>query len=200
VATTITPSVGAVALAGAAPLAVTGQFNNGYFGNFAIVKGEPLIDPGPYGEFWQSVGERRGYGIDWSVWTAQRWLPATDAVAGSVIQPTKSNGFQYSCTQAGLTGDGEPLWPATVGAGVVDGSAQWTCEAISEASLASTVASVEWVADSPIAIYDQQLFGQVTLLLADSSAAVSGTDYDLTATAMLANGQQLVGTVRLKVY
>lgn len=56
------------------------------------------------------------------------WVALTNYTAGDVVRPTTANGFRYVVTiDAGSAGAGEPVWPTTIGATVVDGGLTWTC-------------------------------------------------------------------------
>ncbi len=56
------------------------------------------------------------------------WAPATAYSSGDFRRPLATQtGFRYECTTAGTSGAGEPTWPTTVNASVLDGSAVWTC-------------------------------------------------------------------------
>lgn len=49
-----------------------------------------------------------------------------DASIGSVVLPTVASGLQFFCTQAGVSGGGEPAWNATIGGTTNDGGVIWT--------------------------------------------------------------------------
>ncbi|MDE2101951.1 MAG: hypothetical protein KGL39_32190, partial [Patescibacteria group bacterium] len=100
----------------------------------------------------------------------------------------------------GVTGYQAPNWPAYPGAIVLDGTAQWKASAVSTGSLDATVQSVSWTANANVSLSIKGLVGQISLLTADTTNCVSGTDYDLNATATLSTGAQLNGKIRLKVY
>lgn len=55
------------------------------------------------------------------------WVTLTAYALGIFRRPTTLNGFRYEVTTAGTTAAGEPAWPTTVGATVVDGTVTWTC-------------------------------------------------------------------------
>ncbi len=62
------------------------------------------------------------------------WQPLIAYTVGTVVQPTTSNGFYYTCTVAGTSGAAPPTWPITLGGQVTDGTVIWT--AINGASIA----------------------------------------------------------------
>lgn len=55
------------------------------------------------------------------------WTTLTAIAIGTKRRPTVANGYVYTATVDGTTAAGEPVWPTTVGATVVDGSVTWTC-------------------------------------------------------------------------
>lgn len=64
--------------------------------------------------------------------------------AGDYRRPKKANGYEYEVTVAGQCVKGEPEWPTTIGETVQCGSVEFTCRAISNASLARVISSVTW--------------------------------------------------------
>jgi uncharacterized phage protein (TIGR02218 family) len=63
---------------------------------------------------------------DWTATTSMTVNDDGDAGTGDIVQPTTPNGYFYRCTVAGTTAGGEPTWPTTVGATVVDATVTWT--------------------------------------------------------------------------
>jgi parallel beta-helix repeat protein len=59
-------------------------------------------------------------------WRAKRVYSANEYVYQS--DAAKFNGCEYRATVSGTSGSTEPLWPASVGQKVVDGSVTWLCE------------------------------------------------------------------------
>lgn len=55
------------------------------------------------------------------------WVALTAYSLGVFRRPTVANGFRYEVTTAGTTAAGQPTWPTTIGATVVDGTVTWTC-------------------------------------------------------------------------
>ena len=55
---------------------------------------------------------------------------AETAYDGDKVTPTTANGYYYECTTAGTSDTTEPTWPTTADATVEDGTATWTCRAI----------------------------------------------------------------------
>lgn len=155
--------------------------------------------PLPYAEFYVLAGSVENYGIDWAGWIASYWQRGQLVTTAAVIRPSIPNGYQFPCTVAGQTGGAEPLWPTAVGATVLDGSAQWTCQSIDTTSLLSTVQSALWTPPTGVVVSGQTILGQMAFAVMDFTAAVAGTDYVVKSAATLASGQTLVGQLKFKV-
>lgn len=85
--------------------------------------------------------------FDWTPACANTWAAGEVYGVNEVVRPSTYNGYEYKCTTAGqAAGDSalEPSWPVTVGGTVTDGSVVWTCQLISNASLAKTIATSVW--------------------------------------------------------
>jgi len=81
------------------------------------------------GDYSVNVGEYNGpvlihtmqdYGLPWSASTAK--------VIGDVVHPTTPNGYIYKATQAGNTGQAEPIWTAEQNVSINDGSVIYQSE------------------------------------------------------------------------
>jgi hypothetical protein len=73
-------------------------------------------------------GDIRHHYID-STASLSAWVALTAYTLNTIRRPTVDNGFRYEVTTAGTTAAGQPVWPTTPGATVVDGSVTWTCRA-----------------------------------------------------------------------
>lgn len=157
----------------------------------------------PYREYLVRPGEILDFSIEWANWLANRWFSGIPFVAGSVIRPRVSTGFEYLTVAGGTTGAAaiptvEPNWPTIVGATLVDGAITWVCQAISNASLVSTVSASVWTPDSPVTVSGQNLIGSRSLVLATMPSNISDGDYYLFNTITLASGVQKTGTFLLR--
>lgn len=161
----------------------------------ASLQGGPL----PYGAAYQAVAEQIPYGIDWEDWLALRWQPGTPVTQGQVVRSTTPNGYENVCIVAGETGSVEPGWAPFLGSTVLDGSAQWQTQALASDSLETTIADINWTADQALSLSGNVLAAQTSIITVDSTNAVSGVDYALKCTALMADGQQKVGTIIVKV-
>ena len=115
--------------------------------------------PMPYGEFYQRAGDIINYGIVWAGWLANYWESGSQTALGIAVRPRSANGYQYVVSTAGTTAAVEPLWPAYLGAQVLDGSTVWTCEPLDETSLEASIDQVSWNAPTGIAIGGKILAG-----------------------------------------
>lgn len=60
--------------------------------------------------------------------TYSAWAALTNYSIGDRVIPTVTNGYYYQVTtDAGSSAAGQPTWPTTIGATVVDGGITWTC-------------------------------------------------------------------------
>ena len=73
---------------------------------------------------------RTYYGKVNSLITADAWVLTTVYALGDYVLPTVPNGYRYECTTAGTSAGAEPTWPTTIALTVADGTAVWTCEAV----------------------------------------------------------------------
>jgi len=99
-----------------------------------------------------------------------------------------NSGLQFRCTTAGVT-SGFPetkfRWPIELGKTIQDGTAVWTAEAMSAASLESTITSEQWVCpeltlENPV---NTDLQYQT-----DTAGGTSGSTYEVAHQVTLANG------------
>lgn len=158
------------------------------------------LRPQPFREFFAKVGFKDSFGIDWEDELSIRWpAPGRSIAAGVVIRPTFATGFEYRCSTAGYTGDSEPSWQSGAGSITTDGSVSWTAQAVTNASLVSTVSSSAWAAVTGVVLTGSGVVQQQAVVTADFSAAPSPGDYDLVNTVTLADATTRVGTWRVKI-
>lgn len=155
--------------------------------------------PAPYAEFFLYVADIQGFGIDWNGWLANHWLPGRNNAVNDVRRPTVPNGYEYLCTQAGQSGGYEPPWVGSPGVGTTDGSAAWACQAISNASLSTTVSSLVWSAQAPIITSNPNQNGNIGSVVANTAACIAGTDYMLVCVITGVDGTNKTGKFKLKV-
>ena len=164
--------------------------------------------PLPFLEVFQAVGEKIRYKIDWEDWLAMLWEHGRAYTVGEYVRPTlivsgrpmlAPNGLQYRCTTGGGTAHAPPVWPRTVAGTVTDGTVVWTAEAISSASLETTLSTSSWPAVTGLTLTGASTDGQTASVVVDTTSATSGVDYDLVNVATMADGQIRRGTIRIKV-
>lgn len=162
--------------------------------------GDLSTQPQPYFEVYQRQGSIVNYGIDWTGRLANRWEGATNFAAGSKVRPSVSNGLQALCTVAGYTGSLEPEWPDACSDVILDGSAQWTMQAIDATSLGANVTAANWTTTAGLSILGSAVTGQITVATVSTQGALSGTDYDANCAVTLSGTDQVyVGKIRVKV-
>lgn len=157
----------------------------------------------PYREYIQRPSEALDYGIEWSQWLANRWLAGVPFAAGSTVRPRKSTGFEYTTVLGGFSAVAavptvEPVWPTVVGATVSDGSITWVCQAISTASLVSTISTSIWTPDAPVTVSGASLSGTRTLVIATFPSNIPDADYYVRNFITLANGTTKEGIFLLR--
>lgn len=113
--------------------------------------------------------------------------PATEYALGIRFRVPGVAGFEYEVTSAGQTADRMPIYPKTLAATIVDGSAALTCRSLSTASLVTTVSSFAWDVPSELTISGQSDAGQVSR--AKLAGGESEVDYSVVVTATCADGQ-----------
>jgi hypothetical protein len=161
-----------------------------------------IYQPGeqPWGQFQLNPGEKSYFGIDWTYWISFRWQPGFTVAADHVVRAFPWTGFEYICTTAGQTGNYPPVWPIEVGQTVLDGSAVWTAQAVSSASLQTTVVSAAWFAPVGIVATGYLPEGNMTPVFIDTSAASPDTSYDVMVECTMASGDILIGQLVFGVY
>jgi hypothetical protein len=156
--------------------------------------------PLPYGHFYQAVGSRMLYGIDWDDWLAIRWAASQSVALGQVVRPLRDDGYQLSCVLAGITDTVEPDIAPYVGDYVNDGSAQWQVEWADNTSLAAMVEDAYWsCASSGVLIAASTIIGQVTMVLVDTTNAQPNQSYNVLCTVDTTDAQRPIGTIRIDV-
>jgi hypothetical protein len=159
------------------------------------------IEQPPLGVFACGIGMEDFYGIDWTIWLAQRWAAGALVAEGYAIQPWPATGFQYVCTQAGASGSSVPAWPLQNGATCIDGSVIWTAEPVDFTSLLTTVVSAQWSSlNGPLVAIGEGYEGQLTPVLIITNGCISGTTYPVECIVSLANETTMTGTLLFEVH
>jgi len=166
-------------------------------GMFAPILG---IESPPLGIWNVDNGQNTLYGIDWTIWLAQRWAPAAEVQAAYCIRPYPANGFEFICTKAGQSGADLPEWPLKAGATVIDGSVIWTAQETTSDSLLTTVQSATWQAQDLLIATGQGVQGQLTIVLINTGACQPGQSYSAKCTAKMFNGTELTGELVFQIH
>jgi hypothetical protein len=141
-------------------------------------------------------------GVDWFELLANKRTPGLGVNSGFTFRPPRpfSTGLQYRCCTAGVT-SGKPFaqlrWPTTIAGTIADGTAVWTAEAISSASLLSTISSSDWPAVDGLTLTgaaNNDLQYQI-----NAAGGVSGQIYEIAHRITLANGNRWEWIIELPV-
>lgn len=104
-------------------------------------------------DFTFKAGSVKDYGAKWLKWVEARWLPGKRYQAGEHIRPTVRNGFEYECTQPGVSLDKEPVWPVVADQTIQDGVVEWTCRANAENAI-DPISASHWELPNDLSIGD----------------------------------------------
>ena len=148
-------------------------------------------------EFEKDPGETLEYEADFEEHCARYRKPNTDYSTNTIVLPRAATGFQYKATTGGRTAKGEPRWPLTAAATVVDGSVTWTAEAITTGSLVRTLSSAAWSADTGITLAGASTSGTKSNVLI--SGGTEGQDYDVVCTGTCSDGTYPVVSFTIKI-
>ncbi len=125
--------------------------------------------------------------VDWHDYLVRQRRPGTAYNAGDRVRPLRKDatGLQYNCTTAGVT-SGKPLvrWPTVAGGTVTDGTVVWTAEAVTSASLRTTIASEDWSASAGVVLGAESSSDLRYIVMVGSG--VSGQTYTVTHRVTLA--------------
>jgi hypothetical protein len=110
-------------------------------------------------EVCQTAREKQDYAFNLTpdfaiVWQADRPAPAVVRAIAESGKP--GTGLEYASSGGQTNGKKEPSWPTELAAEpIADGSAMWTAQALSFASLKHRIASVAWDVVAGITLSDQ---------------------------------------------
>lgn len=161
-------------------------------------------DPGaPY----QEVEAKRSFdnvtvSVDWHDYLINLRLPGTAVTIGYTMRPRRADatGLQYRCTRAGVTSKGpwtRVNWPRVEGVTVRDGSVDWIAEAITVASLRSTIQTQAFPTVSGLTLSSQS--DNDLVYTTKAAGGLSGASYPIKHQIQLANGEIKEGIAILPV-
>ena len=131
------------------------------------------------------------YAVDFEEECARKWGPLRDFSAGQNIRiftGGKAVGFEFEPTTPGRTGVRVPVFPSAIGDTVSDGSAIWTCRALSSASLLRTISGTPaWAVDDDAVTISGEAVASFQGL-AKLAGGEDDDDYVVTVTATMSDG------------
>lgn len=139
---------------------------------------------------------------DWHDYLIRQRRPGTAYASSDTVRPlrARATGLQYRCTTAGVT-SGVPTdrirWPTVVGGTVDDGSVVWTAEAVTSASLRTTIASDDWPSVTGLTLGSASNSDLRYVVTVDGG--VSGQTYEVKHQVTLANGEEKEAVIVLPV-
>lgn len=148
------------------------------------------------------AGETVAIKLDWHDFLANQRQPGTAVASGAIVRPARrrATGLQYRCTTAGVT-SGQPTdrlrWPTTAAATLTDGSVVWTAEAMTSASLRTSVSADDWPTVTGLTFGTTSNADLIYTLLV--SGGTSGQTYDIEHEITCANGEKEQQIVRMAV-
>lgn len=151
----------------------------------------------------QSVGEIRERGWIFTDECANFWQPGVAYAVDDCVRPPVPfwNGYELQCTRAGQSSNVAPQWNKIANQlqPIPDGSAIWTLQPISTASLIKTITSATWSADSGVTLNGEAIENTLDQeVMATMTAAETGA-YNVTVTAQFSDGTSAIGVFELEV-
>lgn len=141
-------------------------------------------------------------GVDWFELLTNKRQPGLGVNVGFTFRlpRAQSTGLQYRCTTGGVL-SGKPTnqikWPTALATPVSDGSAVWTSEAITSASLLSSISASDWPTVDGLTLSgaaSNDLQYQI-----NAEGGVSGQVYLVAHRITLANGNRWEWIIELPV-
>lgn len=140
--------------------------------------------------------------VDWHDFLANLRKVGAAVASGVIIRLSRARatGLQYRCTTAGTT-SGQPTerlrWPSTAGQTLTDGSVVWTAEAMSDASLRTTISANNWPAVTGLTFGTTSNADLIYTLLV--SGGMSGQTYDIEHEITCVNSEVAAQILRMAV-
>jgi hypothetical protein len=124
------------------------------------------------------------------------WHPKEIKSATQYVRPTVGNGYEYECTDGGLTGTEEPDWPETIGGTVDDGTVEWTCRDFGS-NATDSISTHQATADSGITVDSSSVLG--TVVTVTLSGGTLGMTYDVRCRIVTTAGQTYEELLRVTI-
>jgi hypothetical protein len=151
-----------------------------------IAKGAPYVEVDPKRSFDEVAIE-----VDWHDYLIRTRLAGTAYSVNDRVRPLRrdATGLQYRCSTAGVT-SGKPSvrWPTVSGGTVTDGTVVWTAEAVTSASLRTTISTEDWPAVTGLTLGAESNADLRYQVLVDGG--VSGQTYEVRHQVVMANGEE----------
>lgn len=130
--------------------------------------------------------------VDWHDYLARLRRPGSAVSVSDAVRPIRSQatGLQYRCSVAGVTSKratAQIVWPAIAGATLADGSVTWVAEAISTASLRTTITAEDWPAVAGLTLTAE--VNADLRYVVNVAGGVDGQTYLVKHQVTLANGE-----------
>lgn len=124
----------------------------------------------------KGAAEKFSYEFDFVSTLETTWHPKQVKALAQYVRPTKGNGYEYECTDAGLTDTEEPDWPETIGETVEDGTVQWTCRDF-DSNATDSIQTHLATGETGITIDGSSVSG--TVVLVTVSGGTKGETYEI---------------------
>lgn len=157
-----------------------------------------------HGQPYQLVDAKRSFdnvevSFDWHDFLASKWAPGITISINSCIRLTRSQskGLQFRAMSDGVTGRRVPNWPSAAASVVADGSVTWVAEAITTASLRTTIVDSDFPSVDGITLSSPADTDLVYRILV--AGGTDGQTYEVQHQVVLANGEEKEGVAVLPV-
>lgn len=120
--------------------------------------------------------------VDWHDYLINRRSLGKSVALNYVFRPVRldATGLEYKCTATGVTSKlpyTHTRWPSVIGDKLMDGSVEWTAQAISSNSLRETVSTEGWTPAAGITLSNPSNSDHVYTTFV--AGGVDGKDYEL---------------------
>jgi len=142
------------------------------------------------------VAAIRTYRVDLARVLEQQWRQGAPYSLTEYVRPTRPNGFEYECSNAGQSASVEPDWPIVIADTIDDGSIEWTCRDFGSNGT-DLLSSVIVTAETGLTVDTYSVDGQAAQFTI--SGGTIGQVYDVSIKAVSDAGDEYKETVRITV-